>query len=130
MAWALRFGRGRGGLRKLGRFLELHIFMDMEFSSFCLSAKIGSRCQIKKSDTIYKVYIIITFYLWCSNIIFMTIKFPGLQIPVFCPVVRFFKKYIFGIYMLWGVSGCKNFTGQILSGIRFCPKLIIFRHFS
>ena len=55
---------------------------------------------------------------------------PGSRNPVFCPVVQFFKKYIFGIYMLWGVSGCKKFPGQILSGIRFLPKSIIFRHFS
>ena len=55
---------------------------------------------------------------------------PRSRNPVFCPVVWFFKKYIFGIYILWGVSGCKNFTGQILSGIRFYPKLIIIRHFS
>ena len=54
---------------------------------------------------------------------------PGSRNPVFCPVVRFFKMYIFGIYILWGVSWCKNFPGPILSGIRFCPKLIIFRHF-
>ena len=38
---------------------------------------------------------------------------PGSRNPVFCPVVRFFKKYIFGIYMLWGVSWCKNFPGLI-----------------
>ena len=55
---------------------------------------------------------------------------PGFRNPVFCSVVWFFKKFIFGIYMLWGGSWCKNFPGQILSGIRFCPKSIIFRHFS
>ena len=47
---------------------------------------------------------------------------PRCQNPVFYPVVRFFKKYIFGIYLLWGVSRCKNFPRQILSGIRFLQK--------
>ena len=55
---------------------------------------------------------------------------PGSQNPVFCPVVRFFKKYIFEIYMLWGVSGCKNFPGQNLSGKNFCiQKLLIICRF-
>ena len=55
---------------------------------------------------------------------------PGSQNPVFCPVVRFFKKCIFGTYMLWGVSGYKNFTRQTLSGFWFWFKLVLFRHFS
>ena len=54
---------------------------------------------------------------------------PGSQNPVFCPVVRFFKKYIFGIYMLWGVSGYKNFPGQIWSGVRFCSETMVFQYF-
>ena len=60
---------------------------------------------------------------------FMSWTFPGRQNPDFGYTVRFFKKYIFGFYMLWGVSGCKNFPRQISSRIRFCPKLAIFRHF-
>ena len=28
--------------------------------------------------------------------------------------------------MVWGVSGCKNFRVQILSGIQFCPGIRIF----
>ena len=55
---------------------------------------------------------------------------PGSRNPVFCPVVRFFKKYIFGIYMLGGVSGCKKFPGQIWSGVRFCSETMVFQYFS
>ena len=31
--------------------------------------------------------------------------------------------------VFWGVSRCKKFPEQILSGFRFCPKSIIFWHF-
>ena len=48
---------------------------------------------------------------------------PGLQIPVFCTVVRFFKNHIFELYSLQGISECKNFPGQKVSGFRFLPKL-------
>ena len=47
---------------------------------------------------------------------------PGLQNPVFYPVVRFFKNHIFEHYSLQGISGCKNFPGQKVSGFRFLPK--------
>ena len=47
---------------------------------------------------------------------------PGLQNPVFYPVVRFFKNHIFEHYLLQGISGCKNFPGQKESGFRFLPK--------
>ena len=32
--------------------------------------------------------------------------------------------------MLWGISECKNFPRQDLSGFRFCLNSVIFRHFS
>ena len=51
-----------------------------------------------------------------------TFSAPGLQNPVFCPVVRFFKNSIFGIYTKKEISGCKNFPGQKVSGFRFLPK--------
>ena len=54
---------------------------------------------------------------------------PGSRNPVFCPVVRFFKKYIIGIYMLWEVSGGKNFPRQIWSGVRFCSERMVFQYF-
>ena len=62
--------------------------------------------------------------------IFKQFSCPGFRNPVFFPVVRFLEKCIFGIYMLWWISECKNFPGQNLSGIRFCPETVIFSHFS
>ena len=62
--------------------------------------------------------------------VFNVSDFPGRWNLHFGCTVQFFKKYIFRLYMLWGVSGSKNFPGQNQSGIRFCPKSIIFRHFS
>ena len=50
---------------------------------------------------------------------------PGCHIPVFCPVVRFSKNYIFDISTLQGISWCKNFPGQKVSGFRFLPNLIL-----
>ena len=49
-------------------------------------------------------------------------NFPGLRNPVFCPVIRFSKNYIFDIYSFQGISGYKNFPGQKVSGFRFLPK--------
>ena len=49
-------------------------------------------------------------------------NFPGLRNPVFCPVIRFSKNYIFDIYSFQGISGYKNFPGQKGSGFRFLPK--------
>ena len=60
----------------------------------------------------------------------MSLNFPGRRNPDFLSKFRFFKKGIFGIYMLWGISGSKNFPGQIVSGIWFCPETVIFSHFS
>ena len=57
---------------------------------------------------------------------FISQIFPGHQNPEFGCTVRFFKMYIFGPYMVWEVSGCKNFPVQISSGIRFCPEIRIF----
>ena len=51
-----------------------------------------------------------------------TFSAPGLQNPVFCPVVRFSKNYIFETYSYQGISGCKNFPWQKVSGFRFLPK--------
>ena len=49
-------------------------------------------------------------------------NFPGLRNPVFCPVIRFSKNYIFDIYSFQGISRDKNFPGQKVSGFRFLPK--------
>ena len=87
--------------------------------------------------------------LWIYQQKFFTIWFlchPGMIYTNFCvwksgfylasiystwvfPVVRFFKKYIFGIYMLWEVSGYKNFLGQNLSWNQFYQEPVIFQHF-
>ena len=42
--------------------------------------------------------------------------------------VRFLNKYIFGLYVVWGVSGCKNFPMQISSWLQFCPEIRILYH--
>ena len=47
---------------------------------------------------------------------------PDTRIPVFCPVVRFFKNHIFEIYSFQGISGYKKISGQNVSGFRFLPK--------
>ena len=107
-------------------FLELHIYMIWSSLNICCVPGISTVCVfIPFIILIPSQYCFVPF--WHD---FYRFSCPGSRNPVFCPVIRFFEKYLFGIYMLWGVSGCKNFTGQILSGIRFYPKSIIIRHFS
>ena len=53
---------------------------------------------------------------------FMSLTFPGCRSPVFQKV---------HIWNLWNlhvmvIYGSKNFPGQILSGIQFCPEAVIF----
>ena len=36
--------------------------------------------------------------------------------------IRFLKNHIFEIYRVQGISGCKNFPGQKVSGFQFLPK--------
>ena len=107
--------------------IEIHYLYDMDFSSFFHSSA-------KNSLTLRGFVIIIKIPLPCSYIPswhgFYQFLCPGSRNPVFFPVVRFFKKYIFGIYIKWGTSRRKKFPRQISSGIRFCPKLIDFWHFS
>ena len=57
-----------------------------------------------------------------SKMVFEHFSKPDTRNPVFCPVVRFSKKYIFETYTLQGILGCKNFPGQKVSGFRFFPK--------
>ena len=57
---------------------------------------------------------------------FISRIFPGCQNPDFGCTVRFFNKYIFALYMVWRVSGCKNFPVQTSSRIRFSPGIRIF----
>ena len=101
------------------RFLEIHILYSYIFS------KTSAACQ---GCQIFAFIIIIPLQYgsapsWHKSC-------PRFPESGFCPVVRFFKKCIFGIYMLWGVSRCKNFLRQNLSGNRFCSKRMVFQHFS
>ena len=105
-----------------GEFLDAKIFLD----KFCP----GSGFALNQS--ISDIFLSISLMITQNDLklrFFMTQTSPGYRNPDFGYTVRFFKKYIFGFYMLWGVSGCKNFPRQISSRIRFCPKLAIFRHF-
>ena len=46
--------------------------------------------------------------------VFMPLTFPGCRNPVFWSTDDLFlKKYLFGIYILWEVSGSKYFPGLL-----------------
>ena len=51
-----------------------------------------------------------------------TFSAPGLQNPVFCPVVRFFKNSIFGIYTKKEFLGAKVFPDKKCSASGFSLK--------
>ena len=52
---------------------------------------------------------------------------PGFRNPDFCPVVRFFKNYIFGSCMSWGVSQFKKKFRANFVGDPVLPKIGYFQ---
>ena len=60
--------------------------------------------------------------LYLPGMIYSSFSYTGSGNPDYCPVVRFFKKFILGTYMSWGVSGCKHLPDK-MSGIPFLPLI-------
>ena len=106
----------RKNLKFFYKYFTFEIFRnpylyDMDFSSFFHSTK--------NSSTLRAFAIIIKIPLPCNSTPswddFSSIFMSRVPESGFFPVVRFFKKYIFGIYMSWEFPDAKFFTPDAFS---------------
>ena len=113
-----------GATKKLFPIALLNLYFLSNSNILIFSSSNSNSCQ---GSQVFEIIIIIPSQYGSTPFSHDSCQFscPGSRNPVFCPVIRFFKKHIFGIYMLWGISGCKNFPGKICQGSGFARKLSI-----